>query len=552
MDFLHKLESFFLKFDFFGRKVEFYLGNKTAVRSRVGAFVSLVIIIAAIMALSNNFNGWINNENLQIISSSHSFNTQTLLLNNQSFSYEFNHKNFYIQFMAAAQIENGSIIPLEKLDRYFSQYFLFWDEQGVNYIEYENCQNNKTNEFLMIDGTTESRASEWKYCLKYENPLNMGLFPNISKQLIFNPNLIYAIFQCKNSTSNNNSCATLDEIENMSNNIVININTPNSMYDFKNNENPRKHTYELKSYHLDFRMTKIYEGRMKPIYLYTDKGILNEDFHLDSVDYNVDSVDYEANIRDSNKSPLLFEFYLNFGMKKDIYYRRNEKFTNILAKIGGILNISFIFGKIICSAYNLIVLKHKLINVSFSNLDQKFTKKGKNNKNFNFSFFSMLCAKIKKNSVYSKGLKNLYEYMDIQNIIKRLQDIDKMKFILFDPKQRKVFEALPKPGIFSGHGNVPAQTSYFTMDDVLKSKIIKTKRESESFSHECKFLLNGDPLNKRMFDLLDKEQKERILKNNVKHKEDTSLISPQFQSIFIKKDKSLNFIENSNFFFKIY
>ena len=35
--------------------------------------------------------------------------------------------------------------------------------------------------------------------------------------------------------------------------------------------------------------------------------------------------------------------------------------------------------------------------------------------------------------------------MDIRNLIKRLQDIDKIKIILFDEKRLQEFENLPKP-----------------------------------------------------------------------------------------------------------
>lgn len=61
-------------------------------------------------------------------------------------------------------------------------------------------------------------------------------------------------------------------------------------------------------------------------------------------------------------------------------------------------------------------------------------------KTFQFSFFDIFCFKFLKNSSYKQALDNVMEYIDIKHIIKRLQDIDKLKLVLFDEKQREVFD----------------------------------------------------------------------------------------------------------------
>lgn len=91
--------------------------------------------------------------------------------------------------------------------------------------------------------------------------------------------------------------------------------------------------------------------------------------------------------------------------------------------------------------------------------------------------------------------------MDIKNIIKRLQDIDKFKLILFDENQRKVFESLPKPGI----GKQMLQNNFLTVDSIIKSKKTGFKKNS---IHKLAFLLNGDPINQRMYDMLGPQLKK--------------------------------------------
>lgn len=101
--------------------------------------------------------------------------------------------------------------------------------------------------------------------------------------------------------------------------------------------------------------------------------------------------------------------------------------------------------------------------------------------------------------------------MGIENIIKRLQDIDKLKFVIFDQKQRKAFEYLPKPGISLGINSQKSST--LTMESIVRSK--KQKKDRETLQ-KFKFLLNGDPINKRMFELLDEKTKNNLFENQAK------------------------------------
>lgn len=105
-----------------------------------------------------------------------------------------------------------------------------------------------------------------------------------------------------------------------------------------------------------------------------------------------------------------------------------------------------------------------------------------------------------RKKIYSQALDNLYEYLDIKNIIKRLQDIDKFKMIFLDNNQREVFDILPKPGI-----GKQDHRSFFTMESIVKSRKAKYRKASV---HRLGFLLNGDPVNKRMYELIHPDLKE--------------------------------------------
>lgn len=91
-------------------------------------------------------------------------------------------------------------------------------------------------------------------------------------------------------------------------------------------------------------------------------------------------------------------------------------------------------------------------------------------------------------------MKSINEYMDLDRIIKRLQDVDKLKLLLLDENQLKVFEMLPKPGI---QGKRKLQNiKSFTLEAMISS--MKETNKIIDYS----FLLNGDKVNKKMLELM--------------------------------------------------
>lgn len=67
------------------------------------------------------------------------------------------------------------------------------------------------------------------------------------------------------------------------------------------------------------------------------------------------------------------------------------------------------------------------------------------------SIFSLLkCSKRnREKELYINSKKLLFEYIDLKNIISRLQDIDKLKNIIFSEPQKIFFDLIPKPKIMN-------------------------------------------------------------------------------------------------------
>ena len=365
---------YFTKLDIYGRNVELYINSQTKVRSKLGAFLSLMIFSLSFYILIQNFKSWYNNEKLQVISSSQSYSVAELLNNNKNLEYNLNNENYNLYFVLTAVMDDGNVLKHDELTKYFTQHFIYINSTPVSQeYELKKCIIREQRDYLdqnYDDLSDLNETSPWQVCLSTN--ITMGIYVDAKSLLVNNNELIYQIKTCDNAT-NNNICASDEEIAIMLKKVQIQISFPKSIYDFNEVENPRKRTYDYKFYHLDSNIIKLISATLIPVYLETDKGIIVDDYHLDSLDYNIDNLQYETMTRTLPNENLL-KIDLTFAYNQQIYYRKNEKLNEVLGTFGGIVNIFFILGKIVCYSYNLLVLKHQLINISFENLENSNKK----------------------------------------------------------------------------------------------------------------------------------------------------------------------------------
>ena len=104
------------------------------------------------------------------------------------------------------------------------------------------------------------------------------------------------------------------------------------------------------------------------------------------------------------------------------------------------------------------------------------------------------------------AIKYIYEFLDIQHIIARLQDVDKLKAVLLDKKQRKIFDTIPKQSIRNKPKAKKSLT--FSVADMAKSnkKNIPWNLKSEKY----RFIFNDDPVNQRLVQLMDPKTKKQL------------------------------------------
>ena len=99
----------------------------------------------------------------------------------------------------------------------------------------------------------------------------------------------------------------------------------------------------------------------------------------------------------------------------------------------------------------------------------------------------------------------LHEYIDLENIIQRLQDVDRLKNILFTDSQRFFFDQIPKPTILDGSGGKIT----FGENQILKTKIKKLKHQAiiDNYENICR---SKDEINQKIFSMLDQNTLSKI------------------------------------------
>lgn len=356
--------------DIFGCKIELSLQKNKCVKSKFGATLTLIILLACIYSFSANILDWRNNTKLQTITSSRSSNVPEIISKNLSSFYDFDYLNYNIYF-ALISVYNDTVLSHEELNRYLTQEVIYKYNEMPKNIQLEPCNQAKQDAFLMDSESkinADSNISSIRsLCIK--NSFRMGFYVFKNQAGVNTPNINYFVRKCKNSTENNFSCAAESEINEVIKSTYLQLSLPQNIYDFNDPTTPRKRTYDNQIYIFDNNLNKLYQGYLVPTIVKTDFGLISENYEVDSIDFNLDNMQYQSNFRE--KEDPLMQFGLQVGFQTKTYLRKNVKLIDILSSLGGTLNLLMVIGKFIGLSYNSVILQYKLINYSFENLDEK-------------------------------------------------------------------------------------------------------------------------------------------------------------------------------------
>lgn len=368
-----KIGSILPFFDIFGQRVCLYINSKETATSKLGGFFTILIIFFCFYTFSKNYLSWVNGEQTQIVSSYNSFIIENLNEERPNFMFTLDSSNYYIYFILRRQANSGDLSYNKDLKRYLN-YSVTYSDLGYpeRDLELEKCSIRKTNTFLLktnenLKEINEINAtSDVRMCMKDGQNVTMGTYYNEFDGLFHIPTLTYRVKRCVNSSENDFFCASSQEIEQVIKETYFQFGLPKSIFDFNKYSNPRKRIYDYKLYDLDSSFKQSFYGSLIPYYLITDEGSLTEDYKQNSVDFNLEQLQYQTlNTEDDD---VLFEYSLLFDLNQQTFVRKNQKFYHLFGNLGGTLSLYIFIGKILVGFYNLLILNHNLVNLSFSNL----------------------------------------------------------------------------------------------------------------------------------------------------------------------------------------
>ena len=302
-----------------------------------------------------------------VIFSSENFSLNGLFANKHNISYELDYKNYNIYFSVYADLPDKSSLTFKDLEKYIEvkiEYSPSGYSNDFEEIKYEYCKIRKQRMFLGVpyDEIPENETSIWSMCLV--NPLKMGLFLDEEMSDIQDPILMLRIKQCQNSSFNNNSCASQEEITLMLRYVDIQVTIPKTNYDFKNQSYPIKRSYVYEHYRPDFKFKKTVINKLNPSILFSDHGLINDDYQLNSVNFNPGQQILDIYTKDDTEN-IFFEYKINLSFQIDKYYIRNQKLNSIMGSFGGLINLLYTFGAFFCYRLNRFFLLNSLTDLTF-------------------------------------------------------------------------------------------------------------------------------------------------------------------------------------------
>ena len=383
-------------------------------------------------------------------------------------------------FQMTVGVYDRSLVGYEIDESMFSinlnQYNVTSDSNGIPRIEV------KTNKIYICTSLIYYCAEDFNFTLK--GYLNEAFSQFISINIMI----------CDNDTMNN-TCKRKEEIDTFLNGKYLGVTYHDFPIDFNNYEDPLKDTQQFEYFAIDTKNSKKMSIFMKKNEFFDDDNLIVYDSKLKIETYTKDFVlsDFSQSLIEDKATPLA-EILIFSSQNIQEIKRNYQKFGQILATMSGIYNFLIIFCYMVMKIllemkkkkhimkylydfdnYSLIYensdKKNQKINF-FENLYRKFIKKfifkeGENNEvklEFEKSKssikmqdenpqkkekrFTNFFKKLTKYPLLSFNEKYNEEYdniINLRSILKNLQDLQKLKIILFDQTQLKLFHQLPKP-----------------------------------------------------------------------------------------------------------
>ena len=278
-----------------------------------------------------------------------------------------------------------------------------------------------------------------------------------------------SLYLCNNDTSNN-TCQSLETIRNFLTDKVFALSYMDHTLDLNNYEEPVQKYYKSEYFSLDVNNYKNMAIYFKKVDIYEDDNIFYYQNHLKRTTFVKDYINNDFSHVDlSNLKNPLAEFTLFSSENLCQIQRSYQKLGQMLAFLSGIYSLLKIMGASIINLRVRYVIQNKIMrflyDLDFSHLKKtrlqfksdkslKPNQKQSNQKHQKPSYIEQLWFKFKMDFnmmllfFFHKNYQEEYlNLINLKTILKGLHDLQKLKIILFDNYQLKLFDQMKRPKI---------------------------------------------------------------------------------------------------------
>ena len=355
-NYMKKLSTFLKQVDVFGRKTELKMAGHTKYKTILGGFLTLVLILLSTLLFVNFSSDMIYHNNPTVVFSE----MFAPMPERSNFSKENNFFNFGVQYPSGIQFVDNSI--------YTPQVYLYVSDKTKNVIN---------SSLIPFDRCSQADLPSDPVLNKYfaypagSNLSDMLCVKNLDQYYMegsFDTDIYYAliikIFLCTNKTSDPNAvvCKSPDEIKKKMG--FFGLYYMDYLIDPKNFDQPGQSVG--KGY---FSPTSIGMTKSVARYIATTQISSNDGFIFNSFNYFTYPTfkqDDETLQIDSTNSGMAMKFVMRKHHNNMVYERRYKKLQNVLAEMGGFIQIMYLiffaismpfvskkyFEKIINTVYN--------------------------------------------------------------------------------------------------------------------------------------------------------------------------------------------------------
>ena len=348
---MNLITKYILLIDIFGSKAHFTISGRKTYQTVFGAFMTIISYIIIFIFFLRFSKEVIYHRKPNIITSDLIDISPIHFMISNEFVWTFNLKFSNFSYFIDETVYN--------VDAYISISNVFEDGTIIESRKYLNLVKCSNYSFISIP--------EYFYGLNINNLYCVNLTGITLRGVLMEDNWTTIKFEfkkCVNSTSNNNSCKSPDQITEILNVGYMGIFTIDYQINPHNYKQPAQlygknifTTFSIKQY-ADFWVY----FQIKQIN--TDKGILFDSI----VSESILSYEYTYENKDYRKSNIFLTIYLSESTNRKVLYSSYSKFQDVAANIGGLIKVIFIIGEIITFFIRRTLYKNYILQ--FFNLDE--------------------------------------------------------------------------------------------------------------------------------------------------------------------------------------